>query len=67
MIDAEDLHIGDAGDPRVLETALNGIGRVVFSAGGLLPAASEQAPGATPSSLLAQCGRCSTPYGRGRG
>ena len=44
MIGAEDLHIGDAADPRVLETALNGIGRVVFSAGGLLPAASEQAP-----------------------
>ncbi len=44
MIDTEDLHIGDAGDPRVLETALNGIGRVIFSAGGLLPAASEQAP-----------------------
>jgi len=45
MIDGEDLNIGDAGDPRNLETALSGdIRRVVFSAGGLQPAPSEREP-----------------------
>jgi UDP-glucose 4-epimerase len=44
LIAVEDLHIGDAGDPRTLDRALEGVGHVVFSAGGLLPAASEQAP-----------------------
>jgi UDP-glucose 4-epimerase len=38
------LIVGDAGDPGVLEHALDGIGHVLFCAGGLLPAASEQDP-----------------------
>lgn len=39
-----DLHLGDAGDASVLERALDGIGQVVYCAGGLLPKASEQEP-----------------------
>jgi UDP-glucose 4-epimerase len=39
-----DLHLGDAGDPEVLETALEDVGAVLFTAGGLLPAASELEP-----------------------
>jgi UDP-glucose 4-epimerase len=39
-----DLHLGDAQDAETLERALEGIGHVVFSAGGLLPAASEENP-----------------------
>jgi UDP-glucose 4-epimerase len=39
-----DLHLGDAGDPEQLEPALEGVDEVVYSAGGLLPAASEQDP-----------------------
>jgi len=38
------LRVGDAADPEALEAALDGVGEVVFSAGGLLPAASEQDP-----------------------
>jgi UDP-glucose 4-epimerase len=38
------LHLGDAQDPELLERALNGVGHVVYSAGGLLPAQSEQDP-----------------------
>jgi UDP-glucose 4-epimerase len=40
----DDLLIGDAADPEILATALEGVGRVVFSAGGLLPVASELSP-----------------------
>ncbi|MFL5898114.1 MAG: NAD-dependent epimerase/dehydratase family protein [Solirubrobacterales bacterium] len=43
-IPASDLHIGDATDPVALSAALDGVGHVVFSAGGLLPAASEKNP-----------------------
>jgi UDP-glucose 4-epimerase len=39
-----DLHLGDAADPDLLERCLEGIDRVVYSAGGLLPAASELDP-----------------------
>jgi UDP-glucose 4-epimerase len=39
-----DLHLGDATDATALERALDGIGHVVYSAGGLLPAASEEEP-----------------------
>jgi UDP-glucose 4-epimerase len=39
-----DLYIGDAADPDALEHALDGIDHVVFSAGGLLPVASELDP-----------------------
>lgn len=39
-----DLHIGEAQAPAALEPALAGVGHVIFSAGGLLPAASEQNP-----------------------
>jgi UDP-glucose 4-epimerase len=39
-----DLHLGDAQDPKVLERALEGVEHVVFTAGGLLPAASEKDP-----------------------
>jgi UDP-glucose 4-epimerase len=38
------LRIGDAGDPETLAEALEGVDRIVFSAGGLLPAASELDP-----------------------
>ena len=38
------LHLGDAQDPELLERALDGVGHVVYSAGGLLPAQSEQNP-----------------------
>lgn len=43
-IDPLDLHIGDAAVPAELERALGGVGEVVYSAGGLLPAASEEDP-----------------------
>ncbi len=36
--------IGDAGDPETLATALEDVDRVVYAAGGLLPAASEDDP-----------------------
>jgi len=39
-----DLHLGDASDSGNLERALEGIGHVVYCAGGLLPAASEKEP-----------------------
>jgi UDP-glucose 4-epimerase len=39
-----ELIVGDAADPGVLERALDGVGHVLFCAGGLLPAASEQDP-----------------------
>lgn len=36
--------VGDAGDPELLARALEGVDRIVYAAGGLLPAASEQDP-----------------------
>jgi UDP-glucose 4-epimerase len=39
-----DLHLGDASDASGLERALDGIGHVVYCAGGLLPKASEEEP-----------------------
>jgi UDP-glucose 4-epimerase len=39
-----DLHLGDAADPVALEEALEGVGHVIYCAGGLLPADSEQNP-----------------------
>ncbi|HET9198034.1 MAG TPA: NAD-dependent epimerase/dehydratase family protein [Solirubrobacterales bacterium] len=39
-----DLIVGDATDPETVERALEGVDHVVFSAGGLLPAASEENP-----------------------
>jgi UDP-glucose 4-epimerase len=39
-----DLHLGDASDARTLEGALDGIGQVVYCAGGLLPEASQEEP-----------------------
>jgi UDP-glucose 4-epimerase len=41
---ADDLHLGDAGDPAAIEPALEGIDEVFYCAGGLLPAASEEDP-----------------------
>ena len=38
------LLIGDADDPAALKRALNRIDRIVYAAGGLLPAASEREP-----------------------
>jgi len=38
------LHLGDAADPEVLAAALEGVGRVAYCAGGLLPAAAERDP-----------------------
>jgi UDP-glucose 4-epimerase len=43
-IPAADLIVGDATDPETVERALEGVGHVIFSAGGLLPAASEENP-----------------------
>ncbi len=43
-IDPDDLQIGDAADPAALERTLEGVGEVVYCAGGLLPAASEEDP-----------------------
>lgn len=43
-LEAGDLHLGDAGDPAALESALEGVETVVYCAGGLLPAASEEDP-----------------------
>jgi UDP-glucose 4-epimerase len=39
-----DLHLGDASDASDLERALDGVGHVIYCAGGLLPEASEQDP-----------------------
>jgi UDP-glucose 4-epimerase len=39
-----DLLLGDAREPELVERALAGIDHVIFSAGGLLPAASEEDP-----------------------
>lgn len=39
-----DLHLGDAADPAILAATLEGVGHVVYCAGGLLPAASEEDP-----------------------
>jgi len=44
LIPEGDLHLGDAQDTETLERALVGVGHVVFTAGGLLPAASEENP-----------------------
>lgn len=44
LLDDGDLHLGDASDPTVLEAALEDVGAVLYTAGGLLPAASELEP-----------------------
>jgi UDP-glucose 4-epimerase len=44
LVHRDDLLVGDAQDPQLLERALAGVDHVVFSAGGLLPAASEENP-----------------------
>jgi UDP-glucose 4-epimerase len=44
LLSKSDLHIGNARDPEVLEEVLEDVGDVIFSAGGLLPAASEEEP-----------------------
>jgi UDP-glucose 4-epimerase len=44
LLPEDHLRIGDAGDPETLAEALEGVDRIVFSAGGLLPAASELDP-----------------------
>ena len=43
-LDPDDLHLGDAADPDALAATLEGIGHVVYCAGGLLPADSEEDP-----------------------
>jgi len=43
-IAAEDLIVGDATDAETVERALEGVEHVIFSAGGLLPVASEENP-----------------------
>jgi UDP-glucose 4-epimerase len=40
----ENLRLGDASDREALEGAMEGVSRVIFCAGGLLPAASERDP-----------------------
>jgi UDP-glucose 4-epimerase len=44
LIPEAGLYLGDAADPGVLEAALDQVGAVLFTAGGLLPAASELEP-----------------------
>jgi UDP-glucose 4-epimerase len=44
LLSGSDLHIGDARDPDALNQALEDVGAVIYSAGGLLPAASERNP-----------------------
>jgi len=44
QIASADLLVGDAADGELLERALEGVDRVIFSAGGLLPAQSEREP-----------------------
>lgn len=44
LIPGGHLYLGDAQSPELLERALAGIGHVIYSAGGLLPAESEQDP-----------------------
>jgi UDP-glucose 4-epimerase len=44
LVQNADLHLGDAADPGVLEAALEDVGTVLYTAGGLLPAASELEP-----------------------
>lgn len=43
-IAAGDLHIGNVGEPASLAPALEGVGHVVYCAGGLLPAHSQDDP-----------------------
>jgi UDP-glucose 4-epimerase len=44
VLEPGDLHLGDAADPAALAEALEGVEHVVYCAGGLLPADSEQNP-----------------------
>ncbi|HEU4707466.1 MAG TPA: NAD-dependent epimerase/dehydratase family protein [Solirubrobacterales bacterium] len=44
LVREEDLMLGDAQEREVLGRALQGVDHVIFSAGGLLPAASEENP-----------------------
>ncbi len=44
LVPSGDLLLGSAVEPQLLERALAGVGHVVYSAGGLLPAASERDP-----------------------
>jgi UDP-glucose 4-epimerase len=44
LVSDKDLHLGDAGDVAMLATALEDVDAVVFTAGGLLPAASQLEP-----------------------
>jgi UDP-glucose 4-epimerase len=44
LVQDADLHLGDAVDPAVLDGALEGVDTIVYTAGGLLPAASELEP-----------------------
>ncbi|HEY0277008.1 MAG TPA: NAD-dependent epimerase/dehydratase family protein [Solirubrobacterales bacterium] len=45
LLGEENLRLGDASNKEAVEQALEGISRVIFCAGGLLPAASERDPG----------------------
>jgi UDP-glucose 4-epimerase len=45
LLQGGDLLLGDAQERELLERALDGVDHVIFSAGGLLPAASEENPG----------------------
>jgi UDP-glucose 4-epimerase len=44
LLGEKNLRLGDASDRETLERALEGVSRVIFCAGGLLPAASERHP-----------------------
>lgn len=44
LLAEDDIHLGDASDTEALEAALEGVDCVVYTAGGLLPAASELEP-----------------------
>jgi UDP-glucose 4-epimerase len=44
LVGESNLIVGDASDREVIQAAMSGVGQVVFCAGGLLPAASEENP-----------------------
>jgi UDP-glucose 4-epimerase len=52
-IGSGDLHLGDAANPADLAAALDGVGDVIYTAGGLLPADSEKHPERSEALTLA--------------
>lgn len=53
LIDADDLRLGDASNAGDVTAALDEVGHVIYTAGGLLPAASEEEPERSENLTLA--------------